>query len=104
MSWVAGRRAVHRFLGGTTILVRNLQIPLETCTVWDTQSARMVRQSHSFDGYTAIDRIASGPMTALYCASQQLVGRKVVIKTLSSGILQDSAFGQNIEREASILA
>jgi serine/threonine protein kinase len=60
--------------------------------------------SQSFDGYMAIERLASGPMTALYCATQQLTGRKVVIKTLSAGVLPDSAFGQNIEREAAILS
>lgn len=59
---------------------------------------------HTFDGYTAIERLASGPMTALYSATQQLLGRKVVIKTLSSGVLAESAFGQNIEREAAILS
>jgi serine/threonine-protein kinase len=64
----------------------------------------MTGPSQSFDGYVAIERLASGPMTALYCATQQLIGRKVVIKTLSAGILPDSAFGQNIEREAAILS
>ncbi|HEX2878165.1 MAG TPA: protein kinase, partial [Polyangiaceae bacterium] len=64
----------------------------------------MTGPSQSFEGYTAIERLTSGPMTAVYCATQQLIGRKVVIKTLSAGILPDSAFGQNIEREATILA
>lgn len=64
----------------------------------------MAGQSQSFDGYTAIERLSPGPMTTLYCATQQIAGRKVVIKTLSPGILPDSAFGHNIEREGSILA
>jgi serine/threonine protein kinase len=64
----------------------------------------MADQTHSFDGYIAIERLSSGPLTTLYCATQQLAGRKVVIKTLSPGILPDSAFGQNIEREGSILS
>lgn len=56
------------------------------------------------EGYQAVERLAHGPVTSVYRALHASTGRKVVLKTLSPGILHDSAFAQNLQREASILA
>jgi len=64
----------------------------------------MANDRSSFEGYTSIERLASGPVTTLYQATHQIVGRKVVIKTLTEGILPDSAFGSKLEHEAFVLS
>lgn len=58
----------------------------------------------TLEGYQAVEHLAHGPVTSVYRAVHASTGRKVVLKTLSPGILHDSAFAQNLQREASILA
>ncbi|MEZ4220713.1 MAG: serine/threonine-protein kinase [Polyangiaceae bacterium] len=57
-----------------------------------------------FDGCRVVDRLSSGPVSDLYRAIQQPLGRPVLIKALSSSILPSSPFATSLEREARLLA
>lgn len=57
-----------------------------------------------FEGYQAIERIRSGPIADHYSALQRPLGRRVLIKALSSSILPSSPFAATLEREARLLA
>lgn len=57
-----------------------------------------------FEGYRVIERIRSGPVTEVYRAELESLGRTVFIKTLGHGILPSSPFASALEREARLLA
>ena len=57
-----------------------------------------------FDGYQVIERVRTGPVSDLYQAVQQPLGRRVLIKALSPSILPSSPFAAILEREARVLA
>ena len=57
-----------------------------------------------FDGCQIVGRLRSGPISDLYEAVQQPLGRRVLVKALSSSILPSSPFAATLEREARLLA
>jgi hypothetical protein len=57
-----------------------------------------------FEGYQAVSLVRSGPVADLYEAVQRPLGRRVLIKALSSSILPSSPFAATLEREARLLA
>jgi serine/threonine-protein kinase len=57
-----------------------------------------------FDGLEVVEKLRSGPVADLYHAVQQPLGRQVLVKALSSGILPSSPFAASLEREARVLA
>jgi serine/threonine protein kinase len=54
-------------------------------------------------GYRVMEQLACGPVTSVHGAVHGTTGRRVVLKTLSPGILLDSPFAQNLQREATLL-
>jgi len=57
-----------------------------------------------FDGCQIVGKVRSGPISDLYEAVQQPLGRHVLVKALSSSILPSSPFAATLEREARLLA
>jgi hypothetical protein len=57
-----------------------------------------------FDGCQVLKKISSGTVTDLYEAVQLPLGRRVLVKALSSSILPSSPFAASLEREAQLLA
>jgi serine/threonine-protein kinase len=57
-----------------------------------------------FEGYQAVALLRAGPVADLYEAVQRPLGRRVLIKALSSSILPSSPFAATLEREARLLA
>src|SRR5262245_48699731 len=57
-----------------------------------------------FEGCEVVEKLRSGPISDLYHAIQQPLGRPVLIKALSRGILPSSPFAASLEREARVLA
>lgn len=60
--------------------------------------------SPRFDGCGQVEKIHSGPITDLYRARQEPLGREVTIKALGASILPSSPFAATLEREARVLA
>ena len=58
----------------------------------------------SFDGCDVVEKVKSGPVTDVYRAVQEPLGRPVVIKALGSSILPSSPFAAVLEREARLLS
>ena len=56
-----------------------------------------------FDGCEVVEKLRSGPVADLYHALQQPLGRPVLIKALTKGILPSSPFAASLEREALVL-
>jgi serine/threonine-protein kinase len=57
-----------------------------------------------FDGCRIVHKLSSGPIADVYQATQQPLGRPVLIKALSPSILPSSPFAATLEREARLLA
>ena len=57
-----------------------------------------------FEGCQVVEKIRSGPVAELYLATQQPLGRKVLIKALLPSILPSSPFAATLEREARLLS
>jgi hypothetical protein len=57
-----------------------------------------------FDGCGPVEKLHSGPISDLYRARQEPLGRKVTIKALGASILPSSPFAATLEREARVLA
>jgi hypothetical protein len=57
-----------------------------------------------FDGCGLVEKLHSGPISDLYLARQEPLGRKVAIKALGPSILPSSPFAATLEREARVLA
>src|SRR5260221_8926543 len=57
-----------------------------------------------FDGCEVVKKLSTGPITDLYHAVQEPLGRPVFIKALGSSILPSSPFAASLEREARLLA
>ena len=64
----------------------------------------MARHAVEFDGCEIVEALESGPISDLYKAVQQPLGRPVLIKALSPSILPSSPFAATLEREARLLA
>ncbi len=60
--------------------------------------------SERFDGCEVVKKLHTGPITDLYHAVQEPLGRPVFIKALGSSILPSSPFAASLEREARLLA
>jgi serine/threonine-protein kinase len=60
--------------------------------------------SDRFDGCEIVKKLHTGPITDLYHAVQEPLGRPVFIKALGSSILPSSPFAASLEREARLLA
>ncbi|MEO8904151.1 MAG: serine/threonine-protein kinase [Polyangiaceae bacterium] len=60
--------------------------------------------AESFDGCEVIKKLSTGPITDLYHAVQEPLGRPAFIKALGSSILPSSPFAASLEREARLLA
>ncbi|MEP7048869.1 MAG: serine/threonine-protein kinase [Pseudomonadota bacterium] len=60
--------------------------------------------AESFDGCEVVKKLSTGPITDLYHAIQEPLGRPVFIKALGSSILPSSPFAASLEREARLLA
>jgi serine/threonine-protein kinase len=58
----------------------------------------------TFDGCEILRKLSSGPVCDLYLATQQPLGRTVLIKALGSNILPSSPFAATLEREARLLS
>jgi hypothetical protein len=58
----------------------------------------------SVDGCDVLEKVKSGPVTDVYRAVQEPLGRPVVIKALGSSILPSSPFAAVLEREARLLS
>ncbi len=65
--------------------------------------ARMA-SAESFDGCVVVKKLSTGPITDLYHAIQEPLGRPAFIKALGSSILPSSPFAASLEREARLLA
>jgi eukaryotic-like serine/threonine-protein kinase len=65
--------------------------------------ARMA-EAERFDGCEVVKKLSTGPITDLYHAVQEPLGRPVFIKALGSSILPSSPFAASLEREARLLA
>lgn len=57
-----------------------------------------------FDGCRVVSLVRSGPVADLYEAIQEPLGRRVLIKALSSSILPSSPFAAVLEREARVVS
>jgi eukaryotic-like serine/threonine-protein kinase len=57
-----------------------------------------------FGGYRITEPIGSGALSTIYKAVHETVGRVVAVKALKSQIAPTSSFGEQLEREAKILA
>jgi serine/threonine-protein kinase len=57
-----------------------------------------------FDGCGPVEKLHAGPISDLYRAQQEPLGRKVTIKALGASILPSSPFAATLEREARVLA
>jgi len=57
-----------------------------------------------FDGCEVVKKLSTGPITDLYHAIQEPLGRPVFVKALGSSILPSSPFAASLEREARLLA
>jgi eukaryotic-like serine/threonine-protein kinase len=57
-----------------------------------------------FDGCEVVKKLSTGPITDLYHAIQEPLGRPAFIKALGSSILPSSPFAAALEREARLLA
>ena len=57
-----------------------------------------------FDGCRVVGLLRSGPVADLYEAIQEPLGRRVLIKALSSSILPSSPFAAVLEREARVVS
>ena len=57
-----------------------------------------------FDGCEVVKKLSTGPITDLYHAIQEPLGRPAFIKALGSSILPSSPFAASLEREARLLA
>jgi serine/threonine-protein kinase len=57
-----------------------------------------------FDGCEVVKKLSTGPITDLYHAVQEPLGRPAFIKALGSSILPSSPFAASLEREARLLA
>jgi hypothetical protein len=60
--------------------------------------------AESFDGCEVVKKLSTGPITDLYHAIQEPLGRPAFIKALGSSILPSSPFAASLEREARLLA
>ncbi|MEO8905023.1 MAG: serine/threonine-protein kinase [Polyangiaceae bacterium] len=60
--------------------------------------------AESFDGCEVVKKLSTGPITDLYHAVQEPLGRPAFIKALGSSILPSSPFAASLEREARLLA
>lgn len=58
----------------------------------------------SFGSCRAVEVIASGPLTEVYLAEQQPLGRKVAVKALKSTISPSSPFAESLAREGELLS
>ncbi len=65
---------------------------------------RETEPTPQFEGYQAVSLVRSGPVADLFEAVQLPLGRRVLIKALSSSILPSSPFAATLEREARLLA
>jgi hypothetical protein len=63
-----------------------------------------VEPEANFDGCQVVAKRRQGPIADLYEAIQQPLGRRVLVKALSSSILPSSPFAATLEREARLLA
>lgn len=57
-----------------------------------------------FDGCEVVKKLSTGPITDLYQAIQEPLGRPAFVKALGSSILPSSPFAASLEREARLLA
>ncbi len=57
-----------------------------------------------FDGCEVVKKLSTGPITDLYHAVQEPLGRPAFVKSLGSSILPSSPFAASLEREARLLA
>jgi eukaryotic-like serine/threonine-protein kinase len=57
-----------------------------------------------FDGCQVVEKVRSGPVADVFLATQQPLGRSVLIKALIPNILPSSPFAAMLEREARLLA
>ncbi len=57
-----------------------------------------------FDGCEVVKKLSVGPITDLYHAIQEPLGRPAFVKALGSSILPSSPFAASLEREARLLA
>jgi serine/threonine-protein kinase len=57
-----------------------------------------------FDGCEVVKKLSTGPITDLYHAIQEPLGRPAFVKALGSSILPSSPFAASLEREARLLA
>ncbi len=57
-----------------------------------------------FDGCEVVKKLSIGPITDLYHAIQEPLGRPAFVKALGSSILPSSPFAASLEREARLLA
>ena len=57
-----------------------------------------------FDGCEVVKKLSTGPITDLYHAIQEPLGRPAFIKALGASILPSSPFAASLEREARLLA
>jgi eukaryotic-like serine/threonine-protein kinase len=57
-----------------------------------------------FDGCEVVKKLSTGPITDLYHAVQEPLGRPAFVKALGSSILPSSPFAASLEREARLLA
>jgi len=58
----------------------------------------------SFGSCRAVEVISSGPLTEVYLAEQQPLGRKVAVKALKSTISPSSPFAESLAREGELLS
>jgi eukaryotic-like serine/threonine-protein kinase len=58
----------------------------------------------TFDGCEIVRKLSSGPVSDLYRAVQEPLGRTVLIKALGQNILPSSPFASTLEREARLLS
>jgi hypothetical protein len=65
--------------------------------------ARMA-SAERFEGCEVVKKLSTGPITDLYHAIQEPLGRPAFIKALGSSILPSSPFAASLEREARLLA
>jgi len=58
----------------------------------------------TFDGCEVVRKLHSGPVSDLYQAVQEPLGRSVLVKALGQNILPSSPFASTLEREARLLS
>ncbi len=57
-----------------------------------------------FGGYRVVETLGSGALSTIYKAVQEPLGRTVALKALKTQIAPTSSFGEQLEREAKLLA